>query len=209
MLADFEGTASPSSLTSIKPMNDTTNLNSELLSADARGRKHIPFAVFAVILVHIVLFLVLLVAAGCRAKARARRNLEASPEMVKQTPATPAAGTTAPTVPATTMMTSNALPAVSRTSEPVMAEPVVERTEVRTAPKPSPQRNTIPKPTAGIARAAKVYVVQAGDTFEKIAKRHGTTIQALKAENKVKNDLLRPGQKLRVGTEKRKTSNEV
>src|SRR5262245_64511886 len=65
-------------------MSETTNLNTELLSADARGRKHIPFAVFAVILIHIVLFLVLLVAAGCRAKARAKRNLHSAPEMLAQ-----------------------------------------------------------------------------------------------------------------------------
>ena len=51
-----------------------TDINSELLTADARGRKNIPFAVFAVIFIHIVLFVVLLIAAGCRAKARARRN---------------------------------------------------------------------------------------------------------------------------------------
>ena len=60
-------------------MNETT-LNSELLSADARGRKQIPVAVFAVIMIHVVLFVVLLIAAGCRSTARVKRNATPAPE---------------------------------------------------------------------------------------------------------------------------------
>src|SRR5687768_10319157 len=68
--------ASQSNRKKFKPavMNQHTELNSALLSADARGRKHIPVAVFAVILIHIVLFVVLLVAAGCRSSVRAKAN---------------------------------------------------------------------------------------------------------------------------------------
>jgi membrane-bound lytic murein transglycosylase D len=60
-----------------------------------------------------------------------------------------------------------------------------------------------------VSRTVKFYVVQAGDTMEKIARRHGTTIQALKTENKLKDSLLHPGQKLRVSSEKPKRSNEA
>jgi LysM repeat protein len=56
----------------------------------------------------------------------------------------------------------------------------------------------------------QVYVVRSGDTVEKIARRHGTTIRAIKVANNLKNDLLHPGQKLRVSSEKpKKNSNEA
>ncbi|HEV8541074.1 MAG TPA: LysM peptidoglycan-binding domain-containing protein [Verrucomicrobiae bacterium] len=180
-------------------MNDT-NLNSELLSADARGRKQIPFAVFAVILIHVILFLLLLIAAGCRAKARARRQIEAAPEMAKES---------APIVPAPAMFipTNAPLPNIG-TAEPVIAEPVMEKTEARSAGKGAPEK-TERRPTASASSAARFYVVQAGDTVEKIAKRHRTTIETIKSENKLKNNLIHPGQRLRVGTENTKRSNEV
>jgi LysM repeat protein len=183
-------------------MNDTS-LNSELLSADARGRKHIPFAVFAVILIHIVLFLLLLIAAGCRAKARARQRLEGAPELVKKlAPVAPPAGSTR----------TNALPNMGAAepvfAEPVIAEPVLEKTEARSTRKLTPEK-TERRPTASVSMGAKVYVVRAGDTVEKIARRHRTTIDAIKSENKLKNNLIHPGQKLRVGAEKTKHSNEV
>jgi membrane-bound lytic murein transglycosylase D len=179
-------------------MNDT-NLNSELLSADARGRKHIPFAVFAVILIHIVLFLVLLVAAGCRAKVRAKGRIQAAPEMVKQEQArsvAPAVG-----------RTNAPMPNVSA-SEPVVAEPVIEKTEAQSTRKAAHEA-AAHRPTASASMVEKFYVVQAGDTVERIAKRHRTTIEAIKTENKLKNNLIHPGQKLRVGNENTKRSNEV
>jgi LysM repeat protein len=40
--------------------------------------------------------------------------------------------------------------------------------------------------------------VQPGDTVGKIAKELGTTIRAIREENQLKNDLIFPGQKLRV-----------
>jgi hypothetical protein len=79
-----------------KPMNETTQLNSELLSADARGRKHIPVAVFAVIVIHIVLFMVLLIAAGCRSTARAKQSITPAPDSVEQQPSARPAGNPPP-----------------------------------------------------------------------------------------------------------------
>jgi LysM repeat protein len=181
-------------------MNETTNLNSELLSADARGKKHIPFAVFAVIVIHIVLFLFLLIAAGCRAKARARKNVAPVQEMLAQQQPAPAAAAV-----------TNMAPAVI---EPVL---VTEPPAEKPAPSPaarkavqhaSPRPNQ--RPTASAAGTkAKIYVVKAGDTMEKIAKMHRTSVEAIKTENKLKNHLLRPGQQLRVGTQSQRKGNEV
>src|SRR5688572_6122784 len=97
-------------------MNQSTELNSELLSADARGRKHIPVAVFAVIAIHIFLFVVLLIAAGCRSSARAKAKVPApAPAQV--------------THPAEKYMqaatNTEAMPPLATTTEPVAAEPIV------------------------------------------------------------------------------------
>ena len=49
-----------------------------------------------------------------------------------------------------------------------------------------------------IALAAKVYVVKSGDTLEKIARRHGLTIQAVRSVNKIKTDTIYAGQRLQI-----------
>ena len=196
-------------------MSETTSLNTELLSADARGRKHIPFAVFAVILVHIVLFLVLLIAAGCRAKARAKRNLQSAPEMMAQKAPQPLLATaplfTNAPAPASTAVTPLGIaPALIQpviATEPPLEKPVTPQPVRKAAQKTSPAQAQ--RPTANQSRKPKVYVVKAGDTVEKIAKMHGTSVQALKAENNLKNQLLKPGQQLRVSSQKPKTSTEV
>ena len=197
-------------------MSETTNLNAELLSADARGRKHIPFAVFAVILIHIILFLVLLIAAGCRAKARAKRNPQAVPEMMAQKApqplqaAAPLSKDALSPVPAAVVPLGIA-PALIQpviATEPPLEKPAAPAAPVRKAAQtasPAPAQ----RPTARQARKAKVYVVKAGDTFEKIAKMHGTSVQAIKAENNLRNQMLKPGQQLRVSSQKLKTSTEV
>ncbi len=49
-----------------------------------------------------------------------------------------------------------------------------------------------------LARHSTTVTVQSGDTLEKIARREGTTIRALKESNKLKNDIIYAGQKLRL-----------
>jgi LysM repeat protein len=44
--------------------------------------------------------------------------------------------------------------------------------------------------------------VKPGDTVGKIAKELGTTVRALRAENQLKNDMIHPGQKLRITSER-------
>jgi LysM repeat protein len=194
-------------------MNPRTEINSELLSADARGRKHIPFAVFAVIFIHIVLFIILLIAAGCRSSARAKANRPFPQPAQQDHPAVKymqAATNTASAQP------------LAATTEPVMAEPVVEEerptppiaTSLESRPaaaKPNrdrgmrqaQRRDAEPKLVAQkiitkqpVVRQQAVHVVQSGDTVEKIAKRYGSSIDAIKSANRIKGNLIHPGQKL-------------
>jgi LysM repeat protein len=190
-------------------MNETTNLNSELLSADARGRKHIPFAVFAVILIHVILFLFLLVAAGCRAKARARRNAVPNAALLAgKSAGVPLAATNAPAA----AQPAAAPPAIQ--PPVVVSEPPVEKrfAEPAAAPLRKAAQKAAPanaRRAAGSASKARVYTVKAGDTVEKIARMHRTSVEAIKAENKLKDHMLRPGQQLRVSTQKAKSTDEA
>jgi len=46
------------------------------------------------------------------------------------------------------------------------------------------------------------YIVEKGDTLTKIARRFGTTVELLMRSNELTNDLIRPGQVLKVSTAK-------
>lgn len=71
----------------------------------------------------------------------------------------------------------------------------------RAAAAPPP---TTPAPTkeSGASRSDTpdlgVYVVRTGDTLTRIAKRHGTSVKALRAVNTFKGDRIAVGQKIRV-----------
>ena len=198
------------------PMNETTPLNCELLSADARGRKHIPVAVFAVIVIHVVLFLVLLIAAGCRSSARVKRNAPVAPaasveqrDMSRPPIPDPIAMQQAqPVVPV-------AEAAVVATEPQVEAEPAQEavaQPERRVTQKVSAPRPTVLKTSTKASvkpatkQSQKTYVVRSGDTLGEIAKRFGTTIQAVRTANKMKNDMIHPGQKLVLAPENARTA---
>jgi len=195
-------------------MNETTPLNSELLSADARGRKHIPVAVFAVIVIHVVLFLVLLIAAGCRSSARVKRPTPAAPAAAEQR------DMTRPPIPDPIAM-QEAQPAVlpveaavvatepqvdAETPEPSAAQPI--RRVTQAPPASSTTRPAAVKTSAKVPakESKRTYVVKSGDTLEKIAKRFGTTIQAVRTVNKMKSDTIHPGQKLLLAAENARTA---
>lgn len=50
----------------------------------------------------------------------------------------------------------------------------------------------------GLSQGAQVYKVKSGDTLERIARREGTTVQALKHENNISDDLIRVNQTLHI-----------
>ncbi len=59
----------------------------------------------------------------------------------------------------------------------------------------------MPTPTPAPAPAPQVYVVKKGDTVYKIAKRYGTTMQAIILANNLRNpNLIYPGQILLIPT---------
>lgn len=54
-------------------------------------------------------------------------------------------------------------------------------------------------PTAAASETGEtVYVVKSGDNLARIARRHGTTVNAIKAANNLTSDRIRVGQKLKV-----------
>lgn len=48
------------------------------------------------------------------------------------------------------------------------------------------------------AQAQRAYTVRAGDTLLSIARRHGTSLEAVRRANRLRNDTIRPGQRLTV-----------
>jgi LysM repeat protein len=203
--------------------DQSTPLNSELLSADARGRKHIPVAVFAVILIHIVLFLVLLIAAGCRSSARAKKSIQpAALQVATQQPAS--APTEASAVAAYQNIASQAQADIPHQEPSEGNELVVQQTTAQEVPAPEQRRTRRIEPSSSreakrspANSAPRFYIVKSGDTLGKIAKDHGVTVQDVRKANKIKNDLIYPGQKLQlapstplqVRSEKQKRTNEA
>ena len=63
-------------------------------------------------------------------------------------------------------------------------------------------RSAPPKPTSTAPRDGSVHVVRRGDTLWKIASTYGTSISKLKKWNGLKNNTIRPGDRLVVGPKK-------
>lgn len=61
-----------------------------------------------------------------------------------------------------------------------------------------PAKAGVPPSLAPSGRGALIYVVKSGDTVPRIAKAHGTTAQALRTANGLKNDRLVVGMTLKV-----------
>lgn len=52
--------------------------------------------------------------------------------------------------------------------------------------------------SSGAAGGTAAYIVKSGDTLSSIAKRHGTTIAAIRSANNLRSDIVRVGQELRI-----------
>ena len=84
------------------------------------------------------------------------------------------------------------------------ANPGVEPTKLRAGQKLTiPAGGTAPAVTGGPASietgvGGETYVVKSGDNLTKIAKAHGTTPKAIKAENNLTSDHIKVGQKLKI-----------
>ena len=49
-----------------------------------------------------------------------------------------------------------------------------------------------------LSTGGEIYVVKSGDTLTQIAKRHGTTVKAIEAENNLTTTKIKVGQKLKI-----------
>lgn len=65
---------------------------------------------------------------------------------------------------------------------------------------PSPVVGATVSPVSNVLAATTTHVVAPGDTLYSIARRYGTTVDALKAANGLTSDIIRVGQTLQVGT---------
>jgi LysM repeat protein len=77
--------------------------------------------------------------------------------------------------------------------------------EQKPTPVPRPNLNTSSRPAPAVSKESvaaaqpeSLYVVKSGDSLTRIAKAHGTTVQALKAANSLKNDRIIVGAKLKI-----------
>jgi LysM repeat protein len=180
-----------------------TNINTELLSSDARGRKTVPLAVFAVIFIHIVLFLVLLIAAGCRARARAKMKALQQQEVVAVVTNNPTPFNST----ASGAVVTRSREGEGTAGEGVLAtEPDLEATAEIARPSPAViTRKPVPEtqPAVRAVRAGmRVHTVQQGDTIGKIARQYKSSIESIRSDNNLKGDMIRVGQKLRITAEK-------
>jgi LysM repeat protein len=180
-------------------MNEESNLSENLLEPGERARKQIPIAVFVVIAIHVVLFVGLLGASGCKQKTAGSEGEKFKVGEFSKKP------DPAPAVPSNT-------PAVTKATDP-RAEPKDLATEtisdppapVGTPVKPVPSvkgsknsKKTVEAMDNSGAADGKVHVVKPGESLFKIAKQYNTTPKMLKASNNLKGDTIRVGQKLRV-----------
>ena len=163
--------------------------------------------VFAVLAVHISLLAGLLIQ-GCK---REDKNSAAAPNTATnfqesaQAPArqiAPAEEQLRPSAQTNPPLASPA-PAVTHVEPgvPVASmEPSVATNATAAAPSSLTQASapsTTPPPTT-VEGEPTVYVVKSGDTLTRIAKAHGTTVQAIRAANGLKTDRILVGQKLKL-----------
>lgn len=80
------------------------------------------------------------------------------------------------------------LPAQDESTEPVRSEPAA----------PAQAEATAPVRAEPSAPAQEQYTVRSGDSLWEIARRHDTTVEAIKRLNNLSGDRVKPGQQLRV-----------
>jgi len=63
---------------------------------------------------------------------------------------------------------------------------------------PAPAAATASQSPATTSKAAAHYIVKSGDSLRRIARTHGTTVQAIKAANSLTSDRIAAGQDLKL-----------
>jgi LysM repeat protein len=197
-----------------------------LLEQQSKRRSHMKLGVFCVLLVGVVGLTAMLIQ-GCKREQVTEENQNQPPvdtnAMVMDTNAPPMVASNPPVAPPPVMVQPPAAPAGTEyvvvhgdtlgkiakkngvtLSALKAANPGVEPTKLKVG-----QKLTIPAGgTAPAANGASVapdtgmggetYTVKSGDSLTKIAKMHGTTVKAIRAENNLTTDHIKVGQKLKL-----------
>jgi LysM repeat protein len=179
-------------------------LGSPLHRAHPDNASKLFVTVFAVLAVHITLLAGLLIQ-GCKREDRnasvppnAPTNFQESAQALARPPAAaeeplrPSAQTNPPL--------ATPAPAVTRV-EPGVPVASMEPSAATNVTAVAPQANaptTTPPPAVEGESPSTVYVVKSGDTLTRIAKTHGTTVQAIRTANGLKTDRIVVGQKLKI-----------
>jgi len=79
---------------------------------------------------------------------------------------------------------------------PAYAKPIPQSAAPATAKAPAAPKK--PKSAEPAVASGDSHTVQSGDTLGKLASRYGTTVAAFREVNKLKNDMIRVGQKLSI-----------
>jgi LysM repeat protein len=159
------------------------------VSEERERRRHerVKVGVYAILGTSLV-FLVGLLIQGCqRDQAKTETGAETPSDTNNATASAPAVAGQQPDTNATPLTTAASVPA-SPTTEPA--------TNVVATPPPA-VANEVPAATVP-APAGSTYVIKPGDTLERIAKAHGTSVKALKAANHLKSDRIVAGRKLKL-----------
>lgn len=128
------------------------------------------------IIAAIVLLLIGLLIEGCRSEREAMATPTPAPDQAQAAPTTPQ------------------IPIASAPEQQPAVNPQSEPAATTAAAAPVVKAN--PAPNA--SQSGTVYVVKSGDTLTRIAKTHGTTIQAIEAANGLTDDRILVGAKLKI-----------
>lgn len=194
-------------------MQDNNNLDTQFMANDYKSRRHIPIAVFTVASIHVTLFLGILLAGGCKKNAEVQRSpgeQMAWSELIEKSQAgEKALAAEAPVEDSdkASVLTLGYQPGNQSNERSVMTVgiggPGSKLTPTRPDPDPVPTPRTnatspAAKSTPPPSGSGAVHTVQKGDSLFKIAKQYGTTPDAVKKSNKLKSDVIHPGQKLNI-----------
>ncbi|MDR1304535.1 MAG: LysM peptidoglycan-binding domain-containing protein [Verrucomicrobiales bacterium] len=111
----------------------------------------------------------------------------------------PAVAPVAPVAGGEVVAPSPSSSAAASSTRPVIYDyPGATRVLGETASAPSPSASPSAPAPAATSLAGKFYTVRPGDTLWRVATSHGVTVSDLKRANQLANDLIKPGQVLRI-----------
>ncbi len=165
------------------PFHDSGSLVEE---RTRRRRENVKIGVYAVALTAAV-FLAGMLIQGCRADRTANESDSGRAGASDTNPTV-----SAPIAEEKQSDTNAPVPPTSAMATPPSPAPAPSAPSTAIPPAPNADPPTLSSATQNI------YVIKPGDSLSRIAKTHGTTVQALKAANGLKSDRIVAGRKLKL-----------